>query len=91
MKVVIDGVEYQPRPEIKNAQGYVKPIWRLMAEARKHTGMTLAEVAERSGLCVTAVHRAEAGTVVSAKTLFLLAEVYGLPLDLVSASVLRRG
>lgn len=89
MNVVINGVEYVPRYSGKDPAGKIKPVWRLMADARRHKGWTLKEAAAKSLTCMSVVHAAECG-LVSLRATFRLAEAYDIPLELIADALLRR-
>lgn len=87
MKVTIDGVEYRPHHPVKT-NGYIRSFAVMFSEARKHAGMTLAQVTAATGLNEPAIYRAECGSC-SFKVGIKLAALYGISTDSLLLSITR--
>lgn len=85
MKVLIDGVEYVPKP---SAGTSTKSLARIFTEARAYHGLTLKRLAKATGLSMGKLTHAEFGTC-SLETAMILADYYGIPPADISAAVLR--
>jgi transcriptional regulator with XRE-family HTH domain len=86
MQVIIDGIEYAPKR--RAAPGRTPSLNNLFSVARRKTGLTLAQIARKTGLSINVVHHAEYGTV-KLRVALILAREYGIPLDDLERSVLR--
>ena len=87
MQVIVDGVEYAPR-HTADKGGKVKALHQLFSDARAHEGLTMAEVAKRTGLKPGHMVAAELGNV-TLKTAVILASFYGIPMEQIARAVLR--
>lgn len=89
MIVLIDGIEYAPKHSAVDKGGKVKSIAKLMLEGRQAKHWTMSQAAERAGVKVNHVIRAECGDVTLA-TAVTLADVYGIPLEQIARAVRRK-
>lgn len=89
MIVLVDGIEYAPKHSAIDKGGKVKSIARLMLEGRQAKHWTMAQAAERTGLKINHVIRAECGSV-TLESAVALADAYGIPLEQIARAVRRK-
>jgi len=85
MNVTIEGVEYVPAPPKLHCTARIHDIFY---KARQHAKWTLAEASTYAGVSPSSAAKAERkGEVINIETAVKLADVYGIPLELIAQAV----
>ena len=83
MIVLINGVEYSPR--IKTVDAGIN-VGKLMFDGRRQNGLTMQQAADKSGLKVNHIFRAECGSV-TLESAVALADAYGIEMEQIASAI----